>query len=652
MKGSWGFAVAAIALLAAVCAAYSNHFSNPFELDDMHTIVKNEAIRDLRNVSRFFTDSSTFSTLPANQAYRPGTTTLNAIDVWLGGTGRPEPRTFHVSIFAAYLVLGVFLYLFLLLVLRESFDRPWTRWAALAGTGLFLLHTANAETVNYVIARSDSFSTLMVLVAFVVYLGWPGGRRTLLYLVPVAIGFSVKEPAVVFAPLLFVYLLLFREGTALPDVLRRKSWPAVGRALKTSAPAFVLAIALFGLSRQMMPPSFDPGGTDRWGYLFTQPFVTFHYFNNFVLPVNLAVESDWTVFTNRFDDRVFAGLAFVAVLLFGAARASRRPAGRPVAFGILWFFIALAPTSSLIPLAEVLNEHRPFFPYVGLTLAAVGLASLAVLAHEERLRRSAALRVAIGGAVVLVLGAHAWGAHARNVVWASSESLWRDGAAKSPGSGRVLMNYALALMARGDYANARAYLERARAAWPNYSYIHINLGVLEDATGDAAKAEPHFRNALSLDARNPEAYSYYAAFLRRQGREAEALTWVNRGLALSPGHLGLKAMLESPAPTAAAPAPSAATPESLLETSLLLYRLGKFEESLAAARRATELRPDWDLAWNNACAALNRLGRLDEAIAAGEKAVGLNPGNELARNNLKWARDEKAREAQNPARRE
>jgi Flp pilus assembly protein TadD len=364
------------------------------------------------------------------------------------------------------------------------------------------------------------------------------------------------------------------------------------------------------------------------------------------------VESDWTVFANRFDDRVFAGLAFVLLMLFAAARASRRPEARPVAFGILWFFVALAPTSSLVPLAEVLNEHRPFFPYVGLTLAVCGLASLAVVKHEDRIRRSAAWRAAILVSVVLVLGAHAFGVRRRNVVWASAESLWRDGAAKSPGSGRVLMNYALALMARADYAHAREYLEKGRAVWPNYSYIQINLGVLEDAVGDPAKAEPHFRSALSLDAKNPEAYSYYAAFLRRQGREQEAREWVGRGLALSPSHLGLKAILEAPAPTAAATAPTAPTPESVLETSLVLYRLGKFDESLAAARRAVELRPDWDLAWNNVCAALIRLRRLDEAIAAGEKAVLLNPGNELARNNLKWARDEKARTARDPARRE
>jgi tetratricopeptide (TPR) repeat protein len=630
--GRKAFAAAALLLLLAVAAAYSNHFSNPFELDDMHTIVRNESILDLRNIPRFFADASTFSTLPANQTYRPGTTTLNAIDTWLGGAGRPVPRAFHISIFLSFLVLGVLLYFFLVLILGEAFDRPWIRWVALAGSGLFLLHTANAETVNYVIARGDSFSTLMVLASFCLYLGRAAGRRPLVYLIPFAIGFFVKEPALMFAPLLLAYLVLFREGLPLAEVLRPRSRPAIRRALLAAGPAFLLAAGLFALSRAMTPASFSPGGTDRWRYLLTQPFVLFHYFNNFLLPVNLAIESDWTPFANAFDDRAVAGFVFVALLLAGALAASRKPAGRPVAFGILWFFIALVPTSSVIPLAEVLNDHRPFFAYVGLTLAACGLASLAIARNEERLRHSAPLRAAVAVAVVLLLGAHAWGVHRRNQVWSSAESVWGDAARKGPGSGRILMNYALALMARGAYPAALENLEKARAAWPNYSYVHVNLGVIRAALGYPGKAETHFRDALSLDPKNPEAYTYYASFLRRQGREAEALDVARRGLALSPAHLELKAFLSSPA-QAANP-----TPESLLSASLDFYHAGKFEESLAAARHAAGLRPDWDLAWNNVCAAYNRLGRWDEAIAAGERAVQLNPGNQLARNNLAEAR--------------
>ena len=206
----------------------------------------------------------------------------------------------------------------------------------------------------------------MVLVAFVAYLAWPGSRRTLVYLLPVAVGFSVKEPALMFAPLFLVYLILFREGLSLPDVFEKEGLPAVGRALRTAAPSFLLALALFALSRRMMPATFNPGGTDRWGYLLTQPFVTFHYFNNFLLPVNLAVESDWTLFTNRFDDRVFAGLAFVAILLARGRRPRRAgPRGDRSPSASSGSSSRSPPPRASYPLAEVLNEHRPFFAYVG-----------------------------------------------------------------------------------------------------------------------------------------------------------------------------------------------------------------------------------------------------------------------------------------------
>src|SRR5215467_15146111 len=74
------------ALLAvALLAAYANHFHNSFHFDDAHTIETNAAIRELRNISLFFRDATTFSALPSNQSYRPLVSTLLAIDYKLGG---------------------------------------------------------------------------------------------------------------------------------------------------------------------------------------------------------------------------------------------------------------------------------------------------------------------------------------------------------------------------------------------------------------------------------------------------------------------------------------------------------------------------------------------------------------------------------------
>jgi tetratricopeptide (TPR) repeat protein len=85
------------------------------------------------------------------------------------------------------------------------------------------------------------------------------------------------------------------------------------------------------------------------------------------------------------------------------------------------------------------------------------------------------------------------------------------------------------------------------------------------------------------------------------------------------------------------------TPENLLELSFRYYKAGRFTKSIEAAEEALKLKPDYDLAYNNICAAYNELKQWDRAIEAGEKAVRLNPKNGLAKNNLAWAKSQKVK---------
>ena len=88
---------------------YSNHFKNPFFFDDSHTIVTNSAITDLTNWTTFFTDATTFSSLPANRAYRPMITLMNAIDYFMAG--KLDASYFHYHIFVWFLVTVVLFFI-------------------------------------------------------------------------------------------------------------------------------------------------------------------------------------------------------------------------------------------------------------------------------------------------------------------------------------------------------------------------------------------------------------------------------------------------------------------------------------------------------------------------------------------------------------
>ena len=82
--------------------------------------------------------------------------------------------------------------------------------------------------------RSSSVA-LSSVAGLLLYAGAPRGRRWGLYLLPMAAGCLFKTTAVMFAPILLVYLWLFEEKTP-------------GRALRRSLPALAAAAAARALT--------------------------------------------------------------------------------------------------------------------------------------------------------------------------------------------------------------------------------------------------------------------------------------------------------------------------------------------------------------------------------------------------------------------
>ncbi|MDH3627000.1 MAG: tetratricopeptide repeat protein [Acidobacteriota bacterium] len=645
--------LAGVLLATVLLVAYSNHFNNGFRFDDTHTIVSNGYIADIRNIPSFFTDATTSSSLPANRAYRPVSTMLNAIDYRLGNG--LDPFYFHLSMFSCYVVQLLLMFV----MFRTIFDhcRPHRHnpWLALFGTGFYGLHAANAETLNYIGARTDSFSTLCIVASLVLYQNrW--ARRFHLYLLTMVVGILTKQTGVMFAPLLFLYILFFEEGTLEDSGHRVGAWARIGRALRKSAPAFVLALALFAFNQAYMTPETTVSSNQtvsRVDYAATQLYVMTHYLGNFAVPVRLSADPDFTVIEGFLDRRILLGFGAVLIVLWVAVSAMVRVKTRPIAYGILWFFVALAPTSSVVPLYQIANDHRTFFPYVGLAMAVSWGAGLVLGRYESTILSTRWLKPAIVALFCVVIAGHAYGTHRRNDVWSSPEKLWLDVTLKSPRNGRGLMNYGLTQMRLGRYELALDHYQRALAFVPHYSYLHINLGVVKSAMGKQEEAEQHFRNGLSHGRTNPEAYYFYARWLKEQRRFVEAKRHLEAGLALSPRHVKIQAMLsqvaaratqaaESDIESLARKAGEEPSAQNYANLSLSYYQAGRYEESIEACRQALELNPRSVIAYNNMCSALVQLGEYDRAIESCETALEIDPDFGRAKANLAWAQQSKA----------
>jgi Flp pilus assembly protein TadD len=545
---------------------------------------------------------------------------------------------------------------------------PQNAVIALFAAAWFGLHPASAETVNYIIQRGDLYATLGVVGGLALYCSWPRGRKWGLYLVPVVLGGLSKQTALAFPAILLGYVLFFES-----DSFRGTKWI---RILLQCLPAFVVCVAVAIFEVAMTPQSFVAGAASRMEYWMTQPIVSVHYFKSFFLPTELTADTDRQAVNSIFSDAFIIGLAFLFIVVMAIRCSSRTRQMRPVAFGLWWFLIAMLPTA-MIPLAEVENDHRMFFPFVGLALASSWALALFVEKIMQRLAWRAAGRAFVTGGALCLLGTCAYGAHLRNEVWRTEESLWRDVTIKSPHNGRGLMNYGLTLLAKGNSQAAYDYFQKASVYTPNYSLLEINLGISSGELKRDSEAEQHFQRAISLSPEDSQSYSFYGRWLYGRGRVSEAIVslsksaslnvadlaprstlmaiysqqsdWIhlrqvaNEVLQVTPHdpdalryfELAGKAKAETARPVPAVKA--ARTAENYVDLSLEHYKNGRYELCLHAAEEALKLRPDYPEAYNNIAAAYQALGHWDEAIHAAQQALTLKPDFQLARNNMAYA---------------
>jgi tetratricopeptide (TPR) repeat protein len=669
--------VLCLGLTLVVLAAYANHFQNKFHFDDSHTIVENRFVRDLRNVPGFFTDATRFSVNPAAQVYRPLVSVSLAIDYRLGKGY--VPFFFHLSTFLWFAVQLILMFFLFRRIMDQADPHPSNLWTAFLAAACYGLHPANAETVNYIIQRADLYSTLGVVASLLCFAAYPGQRKRGWYLLPAIAAYLSKAPALIYPLLLLSYVFLMeQEGTLGGNWSEnRTKWAA---AIRAAVPALLVTAAAALFTWKMTPAAYQGGATSPWLYRATQPWVALHYFLSFFLPTGLSADSDWTPVSGPFSLEALAGYLFVAALLVVAFRTSRHPQTRPIAFGILWFILALLP-ASLMAAGDVTNDHRMFFPFVGLALGVFWSLRLVVFRKTEGLTANPVwLRGALA-AVVVALALAAVGTHLRNQVWRTDESLWQDVTVKSPKNARGMMNYGMVFLARREYDTALSYLQRAESLNPAYGPVEANLGVALGGLDRNQEAEQHFRRAVELAPNLPEPYIYYARWLieRRRLPESQALLEA----ALQRNRLSLPArellaqvynrqgnrqaanqlledtvrmtfgedaarrymaeLAERQKRAQAARYPEGLKPEELVNLSAQFCNQGNYADCLGAAQKALDLRPGYAEAYNNMAAAFLSMGRWDDGITAARQAIQSKPNYAGAKSNLDWGLSQKAK---------
>lgn len=466
--------------------AYSNTFFSPFILDDLPNIVSNPVVQQLNA-------ATIREALASRRSFGIFTFQINYLLSGVNVFGYHLVNLLiHIS--AALMVHALLALLeatpYWLKCAKRSAERlPVPFFAAL----LFVSHPMQSQAVTYIVQRFASLATLLYLAAVVCYLK---GRISFqdresglllrgfwfaLSLAAMLMAFKTKEIAYTLPAAIVLVELLFMEpgrkgvfrvlaaGVAVMAVLG-------GKLILSGARMSEIISRLDDATKVQTIIS-------RGDYLLTQFKVICKYIWLLLLPVNQNIEQSIDLSHSLLEWRVLLAFLFLlALILLGIrlimASADDKPYARLIAFGIFWFFLALSVESSILPIIDLIFEHRVYLPAVGF-FTAVATAVLLFGASRNNAR-------AMNRSVLLVLSVSLLFAGAtwkRNLVWRDEVALWQDATSKNPGSARAWNNLGGVLISRNDGAAALRALIRSVEIDPSRADAFNNIGIALDLMG-------------------------------------------------------------------------------------------------------------------------------------------------------------------------
>jgi len=602
----WKRAALAVALLAATVAAYLPAVDGAFLLDDYALQQDPLVLEPLgQGAAAWLSGARPLATL---------TFALNH-----AATGF-DPRGWHLTNVAIHLAATALAFLFGRLTLRRA-RLAHPEGPAFAAAALFALHPLQSQAVAYITQRAESLASALYLAALLLLLARDqarGGRRGAL-LGAAALAHACALLTKPIAATLPAAWLLHAALLPPPGEEADPPWRRVARRLSPALP--LLALSALAAARGLASAQgsghagFSVPGLTAADYLATQLRAIPVYLRLLVLPVGQC--GDWHFPASRgfLEPAAVGGALLLGALLAGAAWAAVRglrgtgdaaAAGRTAAFGAFFFLLALAPSSSVVPLLDTLVEHRVYLAALGPFLAVAAAAALAV-------RRLAGRHAAAAGAglAALVLAALAGLTAQRSAVWASALLFWRDAAEKAPGKSRVHQNLGDALHAAGRPAEALASFQRA-------------AGLLGDHTVDAERLISNLVNALLSVGHVDEAREAVGRVLQARPGAPPALSL----LSLVELVAGREAEAEAAARAALQKDP--AQDVALKVLGLVSARRGDVKGALAAFRAAAALRAIDPLVYYELGHAEEFTGNRDAACAAYARAVSLTGNGEAS----------------------
>jgi tetratricopeptide (TPR) repeat protein len=641
--------------------AYSNTFHVPFQFDDKFVIVKNPIIKDLQ----YFTEPSKAELFKGHFEYNTfkrryiGYLTF-ALNYRIHGI---DTTGYHVVNLFIHICNALLIYLLVSLTFETpsmltSGLRVYSKKIALFTALLFACHPLQTQAVTYIWQRVTSLSTLFYLLSLVLYikvrLNQTKSHKNslfnvsnlslyLLCLFSASLAMKTKEISFMLPLSTVLYEFMFFKGRTVKRILLL--FPLILTML-------IIPLTLFSIDKPAGELIDDVGEItrghtylSRTDYLITSIRVLITYLRLVILPVGQNFIYDYPKFHSFMNFEVIAAFLFLTVIagcgvyIFQRYRHTSAHV-KLISYGIFWFFINLSLESSVIPLYNIIFEHRMYLPSIGVFLAISTFLFMVFKRYGEKQKEKVFFSLLTIIVVLLTLSSYV-----RNSIWKSETSLWQDVLSKNPNHDMAYSDLGHIYYSQGLLEKAMENYQTAIKINPDNAIAYNNIGIVYASKGFFQKAIDYFQTALKIDPELSYSYNNLGNIYRSQGLIDKAIgqyeTAINLDPAYSEAHnnlgkayayKGLYDKAKEYFKIAIKLDPNYS--DAYFALGVVYHFQGLKDKAAENYIKAIRFKPDWDKPHFNLGRIYFDSGYTEKARREFEKVLQINPQDQKARNLL------------------
>jgi len=508
-----------------------------------------------------------------------------------------DPKGYYVFNLSVHILNAFLCYLLIKNFLQTPYlkNERISKYAliiSLLGAIVFIAHPIQTQAVSYIYQRIASIATFFFFLSTLFYIKARLSQNIFKSIIYFAItitsalmGFISKENTYTLPLIIILIEIIFITN----KVNIKRLFVII---IPISIFLYLFVELIYGIDRIILPQESHYGEQiNSINYLYTQFFVLSKYWRLLILPYGQHLDHYIPVANSLFDLRVIFGLLINIVIIAIAIISFKKH--RLLSFGFLWFYITLLVESSIIPIKDVIFEHRLYLPIFGFIITLLYVSFFII-------NKKYFCYIILF--YITLTFVYSYLTYQRNRVWQNDGTLWTDTLRKSPLNSRAWNNLGLYFLREFKYEEAIHKFTIGIKLDPNNPDLYSNRGTAFFFQNNYTSSLEDFNKSIELNKSIPNLYLNRANIYI-------ALKQYNK--AISDLDLHLKQNPESF--------------EAHFSLALCYRNLKQWQRSIESYRRGLDIHPNYEPAYINMAICLTILDSNHRAIETYNHAIKLFP---------------------------